>query len=203
MGSLLAAFVGFLLASPWTAVPLGTFLIATGYGWARHQALVARAVTFAMTTVTLVTLGLIVVFIFAESIPAFQYETASVFGVSVPGLGMFTQARWDAVSEPVRYSLLPMIHGTVMVTTIATLVAARSASPRRCSSPRSPRRGFASSSSRGSRCWRASLDRLRFHRLHRDQPVGGRRVRTQWRVDVSVRWHRCRANGVADRRLRR
>jgi len=37
---------------------------------------------------------------------------------------MFTQARWDAVSEPVRYSLLPMIHGTVMVTTIATLVAA-------------------------------------------------------------------------------
>jgi len=107
MGSLLAAFVGFLLASPWTAVPLGTFLIATGYGWARHQALVARAVTFAMTTVTLVTLGLIVVFIFAESIPAFQYETASVFGVSVPGLGMFTQARWDAVSEPVRYSLLP------------------------------------------------------------------------------------------------
>jgi len=81
MGSLLAAFVGFLLASPWTAVPLGTFLIATGYGWARHQALVARAVTFAMTTVTLVTLGLIVVFIFAESIPAFQYETASVFGV--------------------------------------------------------------------------------------------------------------------------
>jgi len=98
MGSLLAAFVGFLLASPWTAVPLGTFLIATGYGWARHQALVARAVTFAMTTVTLVTLGLIVVFIFAESIPAFQYETASVFGVSVPGLGMFTQARWDAVS---------------------------------------------------------------------------------------------------------
>jgi len=87
MGSLLAAFVGFLLASPWTAVPLGTFLIATGYGWARHQALVARAVTFAMTTVTLVTLGLIVVFIFAESIPAFQYETASVFGVSVRDSG--------------------------------------------------------------------------------------------------------------------
>ena len=89
MGSLLAAFVGFLLASAWTAVPLGAFLIATGYGWARHQALLARAVTFAMTTVTLITLGLIVVFIFAESIPAFQYETMTVFGVSVPGLGMF------------------------------------------------------------------------------------------------------------------
>ena len=124
MGSLLVAFVGFLLASAWTAVPFGAFLIAAGYGWVRHQALVARAVTFAMTTVTLVTLGLVVAFIFAESIPAFRYETASVFGVSVPGLGMFAQARWDAVSEPVRYSLLPMIHGTVMVTTIATLVAA-------------------------------------------------------------------------------
>ncbi|MFY4815734.1 PstC family ABC transporter permease, partial [Haloarcula sp. AONF1] len=124
MGALLTAFLGFLLASPWTAVPFGAFLLVTGYGWARHQALVARAISLAMTTVTLLTLGLIVVFIFAESIPAFRYETASVFGVSVPGAGMFTQARWDAVSDPVRYSLLPMIHGTVMVTTIATLVAA-------------------------------------------------------------------------------
>lgn len=124
MGSLLTAFLGFLLASAWTAVPFGVFLIATGYGWARHQSLTARAVTFAMTTVTLITLGLIVIFIFAESIPVFQYESISVFGVSVPGLGMFAQARWDAVTSPVRYSLLPMIHGTVMVTVIATLVAA-------------------------------------------------------------------------------
>jgi len=204
MGSLLAAFVGFLLASPWTAVPLGTFLIATGYGWARHQALVARAVTFAMTTVTLVTLGLIVVFIFAESIPAFQYETASVFGVSVPGLGMFTQARWDAVSEPVRYSLLPMIHGTVMVTTIATLVAAPlGVAAALFIAEIAPAAGSRARQAGDRGVGGHPLDRLRFHRLHRDQPVGGRRVRTQWRVDVSVRWHRCRANGVADRRLRR
>jgi len=156
MGSLLAAFVGFLLASPWTAVPLGAFLIATGYGWARHQALVARAVTFAMTTVTLVTLGLIVAFIFAESIPAFQYETATVFGVSVPGLGMFTQARWDAVSEPVRYSLLPMIHGTVMVTTIATLVAAPlGVAAALFIAEIAPLRSV-NSSSRASRYWRGS-----------------------------------------------
>ncbi|ELZ05240.1 phosphate ABC transporter inner membrane subunit PstC [Natrialba asiatica DSM 12278] len=124
MGSLLTAFAGFLLASSWTAIPFATFLVSTGYGWVRHQALIARAVTFAMTTVTIVTLGLIVVFIFVESIPAFQYESATVFGVSVPGLGMFIQTRWDAVTDPVRYSLLPMIHGTVMVTAIATLVAA-------------------------------------------------------------------------------
>ncbi|MGQ3723052.1 phosphate ABC transporter permease subunit PstC [Natrialba aegyptia] len=124
IGSLLTAFGGFLLASSWTAIPFATFLVSTGYGWIRHQALIARTVTFAMTTVTIVTLGLIVVFIFYEAIPAFQYESATVFGVSVPGLGMFTQTRWDAVTEPVRYSLLPMIHGTVMVTAIATLVAA-------------------------------------------------------------------------------
>ncbi|AEH37428.1 phosphate ABC transporter permease subunit PstC [Halopiger xanaduensis] len=124
MGALLAAFAGFLLASPWAAVPFAAFLASTGYGWIRYQALTARAITFAMTTVTLVTLGLIVVFIFLEAIPAFRYESATVFGVSVPGLGMFTQTRWSPTSEPVRYSLLPMIHGTVMVTTIATLVAA-------------------------------------------------------------------------------
>ena len=124
MGSLLLAFAGFLLASPLAAVPFGVFVLSTGYGWVRHQALVARAVTFAMTTVTLVTLGLIIVFIFVESVAAFRYESVTVFGVSVPGLGMFVQTRWDAVSDPVRYSLLPMVHGTAMVTAIATLVAA-------------------------------------------------------------------------------
>jgi len=72
------------------------------------------------------------------------------------GLGMFTQARWDAVSEPVRYSLLPMIHGTVMVTTIATLVAAPLGVAAALFIAEIARRGFASSSSRGSRCWRAS-----------------------------------------------
>lgn len=124
MGSLLLAFAGFLLASPLAAVPFGVFVLSTGYGWVRHQALIARAVTFAMTTVTLVTLGLIIAFIFVESAAAFRYESVTVFGVSVPGLGMFVQTRWDAVSDPVRYSLVPMIHGTAMVTAIATLVAA-------------------------------------------------------------------------------
>ncbi|MFB6151512.1 MAG: phosphate ABC transporter permease subunit PstC [Haloarculaceae archaeon] len=123
LASLLAAFVGFLLTASWTAVPFAVALVASGYGWVRCQALLVRAATFAMTTVTLVTLGLIVVFIFLEAVPAFRYGSGTLFGVTVPGLRMFTHTRWSVVSSPVRYSLLPMIHGTVMVTVIATLVA--------------------------------------------------------------------------------
>jgi len=123
LGSILLGFVGFLLTAGWTAVPLAVALLASTYGWFRQQGLLARALTFGMTTVTVVTLGLIVVFIFVESIPAFRYESLTVFGVSVPGLRMVTQTRWDAVTDPVRFSLLPMIHGTVLVTLIATAVA--------------------------------------------------------------------------------
>jgi phosphate transport system permease protein len=36
---------------------------------------------------------------------------------------MFTETTWEPVSQPHRFSLVPMIHGTVMVTLIATLVA--------------------------------------------------------------------------------
>jgi phosphate transport system permease protein len=122
--TLLAAFVGFLLVSPWTVAPFGLFLAAAGYGWLRYQELTARVLTLVMTVSTMLILGLIIVFIFQEAIPVVRYETATVFGVSVPGLRMFTETRWDPVSDPIRYSMVPMIHGTVMVTIIATAVAA-------------------------------------------------------------------------------
>ncbi len=121
--SLIAAFIGFLLVSSWTVVPFAVFLIATGYGWAKHQGLMARALTLSMTISTLVILGLIIVFIFLRAWPALQYGSAEVFGLNVPGLRMFIQTRWNAAADPIRYSMLPMIHGTVMVTIIATLVA--------------------------------------------------------------------------------
>ena len=121
--SLFAAFVGFLLVSPLTVVALLAFLVATGYGWLRHQALTARAVTLAMTASTITILGLITVFIFLEAIPVFQYSSGEVFGITVPGLRLFTQTTWEPISQPQRFSLVPMIHGTVMVTVIATLVA--------------------------------------------------------------------------------
>ena len=122
--ALVSALVGFLLVSPLTVVPFGVFLAAAGYGWLNYQGLTARLLTLAMTVSTILILLLITLFILVESVPVFVYETTTVLGVSVPGLRMFTQANWDAVSPPVRYSMVPMIHGTVMVTAIATAVAA-------------------------------------------------------------------------------
>jgi phosphate transport system permease protein len=121
--SLLAAFVGFLAVSNLTILPFAVFVAATGYGWVRHQEETALILTLTMTVSTLLILGLIIVFIFRESVPVIQYESATVFGVSVPGLRMFIQPNWDAVSPPIRYSMVPMIHGTVMVTLVATAVA--------------------------------------------------------------------------------
>ena len=122
--SLLAAFMGFLLVSSLTIVPFAVFLVAAGYGWVRHQELTALTLALTTTISTLLILGLIIVFIFRESIPIIQYETATVFGVSVPGLRLFIQTEWEAVTPPVRYSMVPMIHGTLMTTLIATAVAA-------------------------------------------------------------------------------
>jgi len=121
--ALLASFVGFLVVSPLTVVAVLAFFVAAGYGWIRHQALTARAVTFAMTATTITILGLITVFIFLEAWPVFRYSSGTVFGIPVPGLGLFTTTEWSPVAPPKRFSLVPMIHGTVMVTVIATLVA--------------------------------------------------------------------------------
>jgi len=121
--ALIGVLVGFLVQSPLTVLALGAFLAAFAYGWLRHQALTARAMTFAMTASTILVLGLITVFIFAEAWPVFEYASGTVFGVQVPGLELFTTTNWSPVSEPIGYSLAPMIHGTVMVTVVATAVA--------------------------------------------------------------------------------
>jgi phosphate transport system permease protein len=120
--SLLSSLGLFLNASPLTSVPLLVFLASITYGWVRHRELTARAVTMAMTASTILILALIVVFIFVEAWPIFDVARAEVFGISVPGLRLFTQAEWAPRSAE-RYSLLPLIHGTVMVTVVATLVA--------------------------------------------------------------------------------
>jgi phosphate transport system permease protein len=121
--SLFAALALFLDASPLTSVALFAFLLTVGYGWIRHRELTARAVTMAMTASTILILALIVVFIFVEARPAFEHARGTVFGISVPGLRLFTQTEW-APRAAERYSLVPLIHGTVAVTVVATLVAA-------------------------------------------------------------------------------
>jgi phosphate transport system permease protein len=121
--SLFAAFVGFLLMSPLTVAPFAVFLVTAAYGWLRHQGTTAKALTMTTTASTILILLLIIVFIFLEAVPVIRYETTTVFGVGVPGLRMFVQSNWDAVSPPIRYSMVPMIHGTMMVTVVATAVA--------------------------------------------------------------------------------
>ena len=121
--SILASFVGFILVSNLTVLPAVVALLVAGLGWARHQEITARVITLTMTISTILILALIIVFIFVEAIPVIQFESATVLGVEIPGLGLFTDPRWNAVSPPISYSMAPMIHGTVMVTVIATLVA--------------------------------------------------------------------------------
>ena len=123
-GSLLAAFAGFLLVSPLTVVAFVVFLATAAYGWVRYQGLTARLLAFATTVITILILLLITVFIAVESVPVVMFMTDTVLGVEIPGLGLFTTGNWDAVSPPINYSMVPMIHGTVLVTLVATAVAA-------------------------------------------------------------------------------
>ncbi|WP_115863850.1 phosphate ABC transporter permease subunit PstC [Halorussus litoreus] len=120
---LLGGFVGFLVTSQYTSVAVAAFLAAVGYGWVRHRELTARAVTLAMTVSTSLILVLILAFIVLEALPALRYESGELLGVSVPGLRMFTGTDWNPATNPKRFSMLPMIHGTVLVTIVATLVA--------------------------------------------------------------------------------
>ena len=122
--SLLAGLVGFLLVSSLTAVPLAIAIVAAAVGWIRYQELTAKVLAGTMTVSTLLILVLIAGFILRESIPVLRYESVTVFGTEIPGVRMFIQTRWDAVSAPVRYSMVPLIHGTLLVTLISTAVAA-------------------------------------------------------------------------------
>ncbi len=120
--TLLGTFVGFLVTSPLTIVALVGFLATVAYGWFRHQAVTVHALALVMTVSTLLILGLITVFIFLEAWPAFEYASVDLYGIEIPGLRLFTETQWDPVNAE-RFSLVPMIHGTILVTIIATIVA--------------------------------------------------------------------------------
>ncbi|GAB7095689.1 phosphate ABC transporter permease subunit PstC [Halolamina litorea] len=121
---LLAGLAGFLLVSPLTAVPLVAAGVATGYGWWRYEALTAKTLALTATVLTVLVLLLIAVFIIAEAIPVINYATVEAFGIPIPGLRLLTETVWSPVSQPNRFSMVPLIHGTVLVTLIATAVAA-------------------------------------------------------------------------------
>ncbi|WP_226007726.1 phosphate ABC transporter permease subunit PstC [Natrinema salinisoli] len=109
------AFAGFLLQSDWTVTLLYGFLLVVGIGWVARQALTAKVVTFLMTATTLLTLGLIAVFLILESIPVFRHAG---FGLVWP----FGSTEWSTSQG--QFSLVPMIWGTALTTAVAILVAA-------------------------------------------------------------------------------
>jgi phosphate transport system permease protein len=108
-------FAAFLRQSVWTTTLLYGFLIVSGVGWVSRQALTAKMLTFFMTAATLLTLGLIAVFLVLEAVPAFQ-ELG--FGLISP----FEVKEWQP--SQTEYSLVPMIWGTALTTFVAILVAA-------------------------------------------------------------------------------
>ncbi len=111
----IGTFAGFLLQSVWTVTLLYGFLLVTGIGWVLRQALTAKVVTFLMTATTIVTLGLIAVFLVLEALPVIRHE----------GLGLvwpFGSTEWSTSQG--QFSLVPMIWGTVLTTFVAILVAA-------------------------------------------------------------------------------
>jgi phosphate transport system permease protein len=106
-------FLSLLVQSGWTLTLLYGFLLAIGVGWFLRQALTAKVVTFMMTATTLVTLGLIAVFLVLEAMPAFRHS----------GIGILSPwNEWNATGN--QFSLIPMIWGTAITTIVAILVAA-------------------------------------------------------------------------------
>ncbi len=123
-GSLLATVALFLLNSSATGIPFVVCVAAVGYGWATEQSLMAKALTFVATVSTVAILGLIAVFVILESLPAAEVMSDTIFGITIPGLGMLTKAQppYWASRENV-FSMLPMIYGTFVTTVLAILVA--------------------------------------------------------------------------------
>ncbi|WP_435152562.1 phosphate ABC transporter permease subunit PstC [Haladaptatus sp. DFWS20] len=110
---LFAAFLMFLNRSRWTAVPVLLFVTLAAIGWYAHQPETARGLTFLATILTVAILGLIITFIFIEAWPVMQKMGLDlVLKTDAPLWGGGT------------YSLTPMIFGTVVTTTIATIIAA-------------------------------------------------------------------------------
>jgi phosphate transport system permease protein len=113
--ALVVAAGTFFLAPGLAAYPLGAVAIVVAYGWLADEATTARTLALAATVATVSVLGLITIYLVAKSLPAFR----------IMGLDVLTKTDgtlW-ASSVPV-YSLVPMIWGTLLATSIAAAIAA-------------------------------------------------------------------------------
>ena len=115
IGAVLLVAVGtFLVAPGLVGYPLIAVVLVVGYGVVADQAATARALALAATVATVLVLGLITIYLVAQSIPAFR-----TMGFDI----VFTQPPFWSTDSGV-FSLVPMMWGTVITTLIATLVAA-------------------------------------------------------------------------------
>ncbi|WP_276260114.1 phosphate ABC transporter permease subunit PstC [Haloglomus litoreum] len=112
---LVLAFVSFLLNTGLSAVPLFLFVGVAAYGWVRHQAETARGLMLLATTLGVLILTLIVVFLFLEARQAFELMGLDIL--------LRTEAPVWSVNEGV-YGLAVAVHGTIVTTIIAMLIAA-------------------------------------------------------------------------------
>jgi phosphate transport system permease protein len=110
--AVVVAFVLFFVAPAWATIPSAVFVLMALYGWYAHQALTAKSLMFLATISTVLILGLITVYLFLKSAPAFRIDGLSlILDTSSP----FEESR--------SYSLVPMIWGTIVTTILATSVA--------------------------------------------------------------------------------
>jgi phosphate transport system permease protein len=112
---LIGTAVALFVQSVWTTPLLVAFLLVAGLTWTLRQAVAARVLTFFMTISTVVTLGLIAIFLFLEALPAFE-----LMGVDI--LLPLEGDMWDPDADV--FSLVPMVWGTAITTAVAILVAA-------------------------------------------------------------------------------
>jgi len=112
---LLATAVTFFLAPGLVVYPLAAVVVSVAYGWVTDEATTARTLALAATVVTVLVLGLIMIYLVARSLPAFR----------AMGLDILTKTDgtlWES-SEAI-YSLVPMLWGTLITTLIAAAIAA-------------------------------------------------------------------------------
>jgi phosphate transport system permease protein len=126
--SLLVAIVLFLASPALVVFPLFAFVLIVAVGWVTYQPAVARLITLIATVSTVLTVGFITYFLFANALP----------GVTENGLEllMIPQDMWFFELDRVLpvgesywnpsanvFSLIPTIWGTVIVTAIAGSIA--------------------------------------------------------------------------------
>ncbi|MDS0294309.1 phosphate ABC transporter permease subunit PstC [Halogeometricum luteum] len=113
--ALLGVLVAFLVAAQYAVYPLAAFVAVVAYGWYAYQENTAAVLMFFTTVSTIVILGLITVYLFVRSVPAFE-----TMGLDI--LLKTNQPLWERASNT--YSLTPMIWGTILTTIIAMAIAA-------------------------------------------------------------------------------